>query len=166
MAVCVRNIAGVDGFLVNACFAYTVECLRNGHVRFKVDIFDGHYAARAVLGVFQNFVDFRTRVGVGLPENTFYNICRHFLYDVNGIVKVHFVKDVVQLIIAECHNKSLLNIWRHLDKGFRRKLFWKEPEKAGYVFLRHFVKHKRNVRRLHFGQGTSQLDKVLFIQQL
>ena len=88
MPVFIGNIAGVYGFLIHAGCPYVIKGLGHAHARLKADILRGHNAARAVLRVFQQLVYGLSVLRRGGIEYPAHNACRHFLYDIHGVVKV------------------------------------------------------------------------------
>ena len=165
MTVIVGDITGVNRFLVHTGFTYVVDSLSYSHFGFQAYIFDRHNTAGTVFGVVKQFVDCTARFGVACRYYAFYNICGHFLDDINGVIKEHFVEDFVETHIGERTYQCFLRVTVHFDKGFRSRLFRKDAEGNGELFVIKFCKKCRYVLRVFVFEKLLKPLRIAFVKE-
>jgi len=99
MTRCVCNITGVNRFFVNTRSPYALKSVFNGAVTLKVDKFRSHNRTGTVFGIFKKRIYGFTSLRICIFKNSFNNRCRHFLDNVNGIIKVKLVDNLFKLRI-------------------------------------------------------------------
>ena len=162
MTLPIDDVAGVDGFLVDSEFTNALKRFLNGGIFAEPDVFGGHYGAGAVLGIFQNFVDFFARLRIGVGKDTPDDVGRHFFDDVNRVVDEKIVDDFLKLLVGKTLYKSFLPVRIHFDKGFACQIFPQKPEHDGKLFLRYLRKQRCDVGRIQVVEIGLKL-MILFV---
>ena len=131
----------------------------------QAHILDGHDAAGAVLGVFEDFVDHLAGVGVGTAQNPLDHVGRHFLNDVHGVVEVELVDNLLELVVGKAPDEQLLLVGLHFDKGLRRQLLGQQPKEQGQAVCGQLLKQGRNIGRVERDQHVPQGGILFLLQQ-
>ena len=105
-----------------------LDCLRSGKACVKLNHFNGHQAARAVVGIFEKSVYEPPCFGVGVGKNSCNNICGDFFKKVNRIVKKHFVKQSFKLGVVYRADKLRLNFRLEISKNLCRNILGQNAE--------------------------------------
>ena len=123
MALFVGDVGNVDGFGIVALLADNVKSASNCCSPAKADELRCHKGTGGILRILEDLVDFASGFRVGIFEDSFYNVCGHFLDNVDGIVEEHFVKDGFQFRVGKALDKGFLGIAFKLDKNIRGNFF-------------------------------------------
>ena len=161
VALLVRHIADVDRFHLLALTADPLERVLHRHGALEIEELRGHQGPRAVLGIFQNFIDALARVGVGVLQNTLDDIGGHLLHDIDGIVEIQLVEHFLQLRIGKAADQHFLRLRLQLDEHLRRRSLRKEAEDDRHLFFAQILKERGDIRGLHLNEKVAQM-RVLF----
>ena len=102
------DIAGIDRLLAAALAADVGQGLSGRHFFRQDDVFDGHQAAGAVVGVFEDIVDFAAFGRFGLAEDGIDHVGRQFFQKIDGVVNREFIEDEGQPVLGDAvHNLPL-----------------------------------------------------------
>ena len=97
MALLVGHVADADRLHILALTANALERIGQRHRALEIEKFRRHQRTRAVVGVFENFIDALARVGVGVLQDTLDDAGGHLLHDIDRVVEVQLVQDFFQL---------------------------------------------------------------------
>ena len=159
----VRNIGNVDGFGIIAFLADNVKSAGNGSVSAQADKFRSHKGTGGIFGILQNFVYLASGFRIGIFKNTFYHVCGHFLDNVDGIVKEHFVQNFFKFRVGKTLDKHFLGIAFQIDKNVRGHFFCKKAEHNRKMVFRHIVKKPRDIRRVHIEKTLAKVVVSFFV---
>ena len=144
-----NNVAGIDSLLVQARRTDFCECLFNGHFSAQIDELRRHYAARAVLGIAQYFIDRFSVVLVQVRKYPADNVCRHVFEQVYGIVRKHIVKDFFDFFVGKNSEQKLLLIGVHIRERLSGNRLLNQSESNGEFVIGKIFQQRGNIYRIH-----------------
>ena len=161
----IRHIAGVEVLAVLAIRADPANRLHNRHVRAQPDILRRHNRPGTVLRVFQKGIDILAVLRPDLAQHPADDIGRHLLQHVDGIVRVHFRQDVLDLLVGKVIQELLLFLRLHLAEGVCRLILGQDPEQNDPLFVRKCRQNLRDIDRLHVSEGLLQSCNVMLCKK-
>ena len=164
--VSARNVAGVNGLLVDAGTADAEDGLLHRHVRPQGNIFRRHDRAGGILGIAENLVDLLAHLRLRLRQDPLHHVGGHFLDDIDGVIDVQLVNDLFQLRVREAADQQLLKLRLHLDERLRRQLLRQQPEQQRQARFVDVLEHGGDVCGVHCVEQIPQRVIPLLIQKL
>ena len=161
-----RDVAGVDCFLIHALRADLVERFTDRHIPPQTDIFRRHDAAGAVLGIQQNLIDDPPRLHIRAFQNARHDIGRHLLDNIDRIVEIQLIDNLFQLLVAETCDQHFLCVALHCDKNLRRLLLGQQPEADRHLFFGKSVERFRYIDRIFMQKELFQSFEFLCRKKL
>ena len=148
LSLCIRHIAGIDGFLIHPNTLDFAQRLCNSHIGTQAHKFDCHQAACGIFGIIQKTVDQLSCACIGVSQHLFHQIGRGFLQKVHRIIQKHFVHDIAHLSVGNGLHNMLLCIIIHIGEHLCRNILREQTEDKKLLFRRQFLKIFRNIGRL------------------
>ena len=121
----------------------------NGHFSAQIDELRRHYAARAVLGIAQYFIDRFSVVLVQVRKYPADNVCRHVFEQVYGIVRKHIVKDFFDFFVGKNSEQKLLLIGVHIRERLSGNRLLNQSESNGEFVIGKIFQQRGNIYRIH-----------------
>ena len=159
-----RDIAGINSFLVDAGAADAENGLSDGHVRPQRNILRRHDGPGGILRIAENFIDLLAHLRVGLGKNSLHDIGRHFFYNIDGVVDIELVDDLFELAVGKAPDKKLLCVRLHLHEAFRSQILRQQPEQKRQAAFVELFEYGGNICGVHGAEKIAQ-GRIFFIVQ-
>ena len=159
-AVGARDIAVVDGFLVDAVLADLLHGAAYRPVGRKFHELGGHHAAGGIFGVLQQFIDHLPCFRPGLGQDALDHTGGHLLHQVGGVIGAELFHNELQFPVGQAFDQALLGLGGQFGKNLRRQVLGAQAVENGEFFRRQILKNGG-----HIGgrQGLQHITQALVL---
>ena len=166
MALAVDDIAGVDGFLVQAGLAQRFHRLAHGHGAVELGKLDGHDRAGRIFRVFEELVDQRALCGIGVLQDALDDRRGQLLEEIDRVVQEHFVQQGVDFAVADQRDQLLLLLAVDIGEHFRRDVLGQYAEHHQQLFALKALHKRGDIDHVEHEQRAAQFIFLIAVHQL